>query len=90
MFGDTTDVPNTCQYIDDVIKEIESDTPDFEYALRVLEQIRDFNKELRKLANSRQKEIDEKDEEIKDLNANIKELEDTIIDLENELECCHE
>lgn len=92
---DYTGVPETCPYIDSVIRFIEENTEEntnYTSAIADLEKIRSFNSDLRSVANyffhekeqlesDFDYEINAKDDEIKDLESKISELRSDIRDL---------
>lgn len=78
---DYTGVPETCPYIDSVIRFIEESTDEtinYTYAIKDLEKIRSFNSDLRSVANSL---FHEKEELEKELEYKISMQEDEIEDL---------
>lgn len=97
---DYTGVPETCPYIDSVIRFIEECTEEntnYSSAIAELEKIRSFNSDLRSVANNffHEKEelesdfdykINAKEDEIEDLKSTISDLRDDIRDLTEQIE----
>lgn len=93
---DQTDVPNTCQYIDEVISTLKSyvhDYDDLNEALKYCEIIREHNSTLRDFGNDTyyekeelQEMFDDLEEKIEDLNYDIENFKEQNELLEDKLD----
>jgi predicted nuclease with TOPRIM domain len=78
---DQTDVPNTCQYIDEVIDTLKTyvdNEEDLTEALKYCEVIRHHNSTLREFGNELYYQKEDLEEEIEDLENKIENLKEDI------------